>query len=128
MLVHVAHHPVGRFEQALMTGIHKTESASSLRFVESIADELLSGNRNREPGVARHLLEALASRGLPRSILNLATSLTLGDGGSKDEKRATDLLERLAESASTPDDLKRTAETRLGIAQAPGIPQTPVRQ
>jgi hypothetical protein len=64
--------------------------------------------------VARHLLEALASRGLPRSILNLATSLTLGDGGPKDEKRARDLLEQLAESASIPNDLKRIAESRLG--------------
>ena len=113
-LAHAAHHPVGHFEQALMTGIHRTENESSLRFAESIADELLSGNRNREPEVARHLLEALASRGLPRSILNLATSLELGDGGPKDEKRATALLEQLAESASTPDDLKRIAESRLG--------------
>ncbi|MEA3086635.1 MAG: hypothetical protein QOC89_4332 [Paraburkholderia sp.] len=115
-LAHATHDPVGRFEQALLTGIHKTENESSLRFVESIADELLSGNRNREPEVARHLLEALASRGLPRSILNLATSLTLGDGGPKDEKRATDLLEQLTASASTPDDLKRIAEARLGTA------------
>jgi hypothetical protein len=115
-LAHAVHHPVGHFEQALMTGIHRTENESSLRFVESIADELLSGNRNREPEVARHLLEALASRGLPRSILNLATSLTLGDGGPKDEERATDLLEQLAESASTPPDLKRIAESRLGTA------------
>jgi hypothetical protein len=42
--------------------------------------------------------------------------LTLGDGGPKDEKRATDLLEQLVESASTPDDLKRIAESRLGTA------------
>ena len=115
-LTHAVNHPVGHFEQALMTGIHRTENESSLMFVESIADELLSGNRNREPEVARHLLEALASRGLPRSILNLATSLTLGDGGPKDEKRATDLLEQLTESASTPEDLKRIAESRLGAA------------
>jgi hypothetical protein len=54
--------------------------------------------------------------GLTRSILNLATSLTLGEGGPKDEKRATDLLKQLAESASTPDDLKRIAESRLGTA------------
>jgi hypothetical protein len=88
----------------------------SLSFAEAIIDELLSGNRNREPEVARHLLEALASRGPPRSILNLSTSLALGDGGPKDEKRATDLLEQLAESASTPDDLKRIAQSRLGAA------------
>jgi hypothetical protein len=113
-LAHAAHHPVGQFEHALIAGIHRTENESSLRLVESIADELLSGNRNREPEVARHLLEALASRGLPRSILNLATSLTLGDGGPKDEKRARDLLEQLAESASIPNDLKRIAESRLG--------------
>ncbi|MFM0433477.1 hypothetical protein PQQ75_30975 [Paraburkholderia aspalathi] len=115
-LAHAADRPVGHFEQALMTGIHRTENESSLRFVESIADELLSGNRKREPEVARHLLEALASRGLRRSILNLAVSLTLGDGGPKDENRATELLGRLAESASTPDDLKRIAESRLGTA------------
>jgi hypothetical protein len=42
--------------------------------------------------------------------------LTLGDGGPKDEKRAADLLEQLAGSASTPDDLKRIAESRLGTA------------
>jgi TPR repeat protein len=113
-LAHAAHYPVGHFEQALTTGIHRTENESSLRFAESIADELLSGNRNREAEVARHLLEALASRGLPRSILNLATSLDLGDGGPKDEKRAAALLEQLAKSASTPDDLKRIAESRLG--------------
>jgi hypothetical protein len=113
-LAHAAHQPVGRFEQALTTGIRRTENESSLRFAESIADELLSGNRNREPEVARHLLEALARRGLPRSILNLATSLDLGDGGPKDEKRAAALLEQLAKSASTPDDLKRIAESRLG--------------
>ena len=127
-LAHAAHHPVGHFEQALMTGIHRTENESSLRFAESIADELLSGNRNREPEVARHLLEALASRGLPRSILNLSTSLALGDGGPKDEKRATDLLEQLAESASTPDDLKRIAESRLGTAYAVGTRTKTVRQ
>jgi hypothetical protein len=115
-LAHTVHHPVGQFEQALMAGIHRTENESSLRFAESIADELLSGNRSREPEVARRLLEALASRGLPRSILNLATSLTLGDGGPKDEKRARDLLEQLAESASTPADLKRIAHSRLGTA------------
>jgi hypothetical protein len=115
-LTHAVNHPVGHFEQALMTGIHRTENESSLMFVESIADELLSGNRNREPEVARHLLEALAARGLPRSILNLATSLTRGDGGPKDEKRATDLLKQLAESASTPDDLKQIVESRLGTA------------
>jgi hypothetical protein len=40
--------------------------------------------------------------------------LTLGDGGPKDEKRARDLLEQLAESASIPNDLKRIAESRLG--------------
>ncbi|NPT57642.1 hypothetical protein [Paraburkholderia elongata] len=113
-LAHAARHSVGRFEQALMTGIHRTENESSLRSAESIADELLSGNRNREPEVARHLLDALTSRGLPRSILNLATSLTLGDGGPKDEKRAADLLEQLVESDSTPDDLKRIAKSRLG--------------
>lgn len=115
-LAHAVHHPVGHFEQALVTGMHRTENDSSLRFVESIADELLSGNRIREPEVARHLLEALAARGLPRSILNLATSLTRGDGGPKDENRAADLLRQLAESASTPDDLKRIAESRLGSA------------
>jgi hypothetical protein len=115
-LAHAAQHSVGHFEQALLAGIHGTENESSLRIVESIADELLSGNRNREPEVARHLLEALALRGLPRSILNLATSLTLGDGGPKDEKRARDLLKQLAESASTPDDLKQIAESRLGTA------------
>jgi hypothetical protein len=98
---------------ALIAGIHGTKNESSLRFVESLADELLSGNRTREPEVARHLLEALAARGLPRSILNLATSLTLGDGGPKDENRAADLLKQLAESASTPDELKRIAESRL---------------
>ncbi len=113
-LAHAAHQPVGHFEQALTTGIYRTENESSLRFAELIADELLSGNRNREPEVARRLLEALASRGLPRSILNLATSLNLGDGGPKDEKRAKALLEQLAESVSTPDDLKRIAESRLG--------------
>jgi TPR repeat protein len=113
-LAHAAHLPVGHFEQALTTGIRRTENESSLRLAESIADELLSGNRNREPEVARHLLEALASRGLPRSILNLAMSLDLGDGGPKDEKRAAALLEQLAKSASTPDDLKRIAESRLG--------------
>jgi hypothetical protein len=118
-LAHAARHSVGRFEQALMTGIHRTENESSLRSAESIADELLSGNRNREPEVARHLLDALASRGLPRSILNLATSLTLGDGGPKDETRATDLLEQLVESASTPDDLKRIAKSRLGPPKHP---------
>jgi hypothetical protein len=112
-LAHAVPHSVGHFEHALITGIRRTENESSLRFVESIADELLSGNRNREPEVARHLLEALASRGLPRSVLNLATSLTLGDGGPKDEKRAADLLEQLAKSASTPDDLKRIAKSRL---------------
>jgi hypothetical protein len=42
--------------------------------------------------------------------------LTLGDGGPKDEKRATDLLAQLVESTSTPDDLKRIAESRLGTA------------
>jgi TPR repeat protein len=113
-LAHAAHYPVGHFEQALTTGIHRTENESSLRFAESIADELRSGNRNREAEVARHLLEALASRGLPRAIFNLATSLDLGDGGPKDEKRAAALLEQLAKSASTPDDLKRIAESRLG--------------
>jgi hypothetical protein len=41
-------------------------------------------------------------------------SLDLGDGGPKDEKRAAALLEQLAKSASTPDDLKRIAESRLG--------------
>lgn len=115
-LAHVGQHSVGHYKQALVAGIHRTENESSLKFVESIADELLSGNRNREPEVARQLLEALASRGLPRSILNLATSLTLGDGGPKDEMRARDLLKQLAESASTPDDLKRIAESRLGTA------------
>src|SRR5260370_4918002 len=104
-LTHAAHHPVGHFEQALMTGIHRTENESSLRFAESIADELLSGNRNREPEVARHLLEALASRGLPRSILNLATGLAPGDGGPQDEKKATDFHEHSAAPASTPHDL-----------------------
>jgi hypothetical protein len=39
--------------------------------------------------------------------------LELGDGGPKDEKKAADLLEQLAESASTPDDLKRIAESSL---------------
>ncbi|QBR01512.1 hypothetical protein [Paraburkholderia pallida] len=115
-LAHGAHDRVSHFELALITGIHGTDNESALRLVESIADELVSGNRNREPEVARNLLEALASRGLPRSILNLATSLTLGDGGPKDERRATDLLKQLAESASTPDDLKRIAESRLGGA------------
>ncbi|MHB9839978.1 hypothetical protein Q8F57_034710 [Paraburkholderia terrae] len=115
-LAHAAHDPVGHFELALIAGIHGTNNESSLRFVESLADELLSGNRNREPEVARHLLEALAARGLPRSILNLATSLTLGDGGPKDETRAADLLKQLAESASAPDELKRIAESRLGNA------------
>ncbi|CAN7747824.1 hypothetical protein [Caballeronia sp. 15711] len=113
-LAHAANQSVGHFEHALTTGIRRTENDSSLRFAESITDELLSGNRNREPEVARHLLEALASRGLPRSILNLAMSLDLGDGGPKDEKRAAALLEQLAKSASTPDDLKRIAESRLG--------------
>jgi hypothetical protein len=127
-LAHAVHHPVGHFEQALMTGIHRTENERSLKLAEAITDELLSGNRNREPEVARHLLEALASRGLARSILNLSTSLTLGDGGPKDEQRATDLLEQLAESASTPDDLKRIAESRLGIAPALGTPGKTVRQ
>jgi hypothetical protein len=112
-LAHAAHQPVGHFEQALTTGIRRTENESSLRIGESIADELLSGNRNPEPDVARHLLEALASRGLPRSILNLAMSLDRGDGGPKDEKRAAGLLEQLAQSDSTPDDLKRIAESRL---------------
>jgi hypothetical protein len=115
-LAHAVHHPVGHFEQALMTGIRRTKNETLLSFAEAITDELLSGNRNREPEVARHLLEVLASRGLPRSILNLSTSLALGDGGPKDEKRATDLLEQLAVSASTPDDLKRIAESRLGAA------------
>jgi hypothetical protein len=120
-LTHGVHHSVGHFEQVLMTGIRRTENDLSLSSAEAITDELLSGNRNREPEVARHLLEALASRGLPRSILNLSTSLELGDGGPKDEKRATDLLERLADSASTPDELKRIAESRLGTAHALGI-------
>jgi len=115
-LAHAAHDPVGHFEHALIAGIHGTKNESSLRFVESLADELLSGNRTREPEVARHLLEALAARGLPRSILNLATSLTLGDGDPKDENRAADLLKQLVESASTPDELKRIAESRLGNA------------
>jgi hypothetical protein len=116
MLADAVHHSVGQFEQALVTGIHKTENDRALRLAESITDELLSGNRNREPEVARHLLEALASRGLPRSILNLSTSLATGDGGPKDERRARDLLVRLADSAATPDDLKRIVESRLGTA------------
>ncbi|CAB3789353.1 hypothetical protein [Pararobbsia alpina] len=119
-LAEAVHHPVGDFEHALITGIHRTENESLLKHAEAITDELLSGNRNREPEVARRLLEALASRGLPRSILNLSTSLALGDGGPKDEKRATDLLEQLAESASTPVDLKRIVESRLGPAYALG--------
>jgi hypothetical protein len=119
-LAHAVHHPVGHFEQALMTGVHRTENERSLKLAEAITDELLSGDRNREPEVARHLFEALASRGLARSILNLSTSLTHGDGGPKDEKRAADLLEQLAESASTPDDLKRITESRLGTAKALG--------
>ncbi|CDY79401.1 hypothetical protein BGLT_02182 [Caballeronia glathei] len=122
-LAHAVHHPVGHFEQALVTGIRRTENETSLSLAEAITDELLSGNRNREPEVARHLLEALASRGLPRSILNLSTSLALGDGGPKDEKRAAGLLAQLADSASTPDDLKRIAKSRLGTAQAHGNPQ-----
>jgi hypothetical protein len=116
MLADAVHHSVGQFEEAIVTGIHKTENDRSLRLAESITDELLSGNRNREPEVARHLLEALASRGLSRSILNLSMSLMTGDGGPKDEKRARNLLVRLADSASTPDDLKRIAESRLGTA------------
>ncbi|SKC97304.1 hypothetical protein SAMN05445504_7129 [Burkholderia sp. CF099] len=115
-LAHATHDPVGHFELALIAGIHGTKNENSLRFVESLADELLSGNRTREPEVARHLLEALAARGLPRSMLNLATSLTLGDGGPKDENRAADLLKQLIESASTPNELKRIAESRLGNA------------
>jgi hypothetical protein len=114
VLPDASHHTVGQFEQVLVTGIYKTESERSLRLAESIADELLSGNRNREPEVARHLLEALASRGLPRSILNLSMSLMTGDGGPKDEKRAKDLLLGLAGSAGTPSDLKRIVESRLG--------------
>src|SRR5260370_545684 len=51
-LTHAAHHPVGHFEQALMTGIHRTENESSLRFPESIADDLLSGNRHPQPQLA----------------------------------------------------------------------------
>jgi|SRR5580698_5722064 hypothetical protein len=116
MLVDAVHHSVGQFEQVLVTGIHKTENDRSLRLAESITDELLSGNRNREPEVARRLLEALASRGLSRSILNLSTSLATGDGGPKDEKRARDLLVELAKSASIPDDLKRIVESRLSTA------------
>jgi hypothetical protein len=42
--------------------------------------------------------------------------LTLGDGDPKDENRAADLLKQLVESASTPDELKRIAESRLGNA------------
>jgi hypothetical protein len=52
--------------------------------------------------------------------------LTLGDGGPKDEKRATDLLQRLVESASTPDELKRIAESRSGTAKARDIPGSDV--
>jgi hypothetical protein len=33
------------------------------------------------------------------------------------------LLAQLADSASTPDDLKRIAKSRLGTAQAHGNPQ-----
>jgi hypothetical protein len=83
-LAHAVHHPVGHFEQALVTGIHRTENETSLSLAEAITDELLSGNRNREPEVARHLLEALASRGLPRSILNLSTSLAAGPRTKKE--------------------------------------------
>jgi hypothetical protein len=49
-------------------------------------------------------------------MLNLATSLTLGDGGPKDEDRAADFLKQLIESASTPNELKRIAESRQGNA------------
>jgi hypothetical protein len=116
ILTDVVHRPVGDFEQALMIGINRTENERSLRSVEVITDELLSGNRNREPEVVRHLLEALALRGLPRATLNLSASLALGDGGPKDEERAKDLLEQLIKSASTPEDLRRIAKSRLGAA------------
>lgn len=115
-LAHAVQDPVGYFEEALVAGIRQTENEASLSLAQAITDELLSGNRRREPEVARHLLEALASRGLPRSILNLAASLARGDGGPKDETRAMSLLEQLAVSASTPDDLKRIAASRLSTA------------
>jgi TPR repeat protein len=60
------------------------------------------------------MLELLAERGDAVSIFNLSTSLGMGDGGPKDGKRATDLIENLANSPTTPNEVRAMALSRLG--------------
>jgi hypothetical protein len=92
-----------------------------LKLAGIIASQLLDGTRERSPELARQMLEALTEKGESRAILNLSTSLMLGDGGPKDEKRATDLLERLVQSETTPQELRAAAQSRLGGVYAGGL-------
>jgi hypothetical protein len=104
----------------LFEGIRQTADNRQLRLAASIAQGFLDGTRGREPELARQMLELLAERGDAVSIFNLSTSLGMGDGGPKDGKRATDLLENLASSPTTPEEVRAMALSRLGGCYSKG--------
>lgn len=69
---------------------------------------------------ARRVLEELSPYELPQVWFNLATSLMLGDGGPKDEKRALDLLERVSNCSHADSHHRAHARSLLATATAKG--------
>lgn len=113
--------PVEPHAAVLLEGIRQGATPTSLKLAGIIASELLDGTRKRAPELARQMLEALTEKGEPHSTFNLTTSLMLGDGGPKDEKRAVDLLENLVTSRTTPENVRAMAQSRLGGVYAGGM-------
>lgn len=94
------------------------------KLVESVAmlaQKLLESNKQPFKVLGREMLEILARRGNPVAIYGLAVSLSIGDGGLVNGKRAADLLAKIVDMPEASAEIKQLAKSAMANVYSLGI-------
>jgi len=113
-------HAPERLVSLLIPALRQTTDPKMHELAAMVAAEAITRPQADQKQAARRVLEELSPYELPTVWFNLATSLMLGDGGPKDEKRALDLFERVASCSHADSRQRADARSLLATAIATG--------
>ena len=104
----------------LIPALRQTTNPKMHELAAMVAAEAITRPQADQKQAARRVLEELSPYELPTVWFNLATSLMLGDGGPKAEKRALDLFERVASCTHAEGRHRAHARSLLATAISKG--------
>lgn len=112
--------PATQIGGVLVDGIRRSMQPGAFPALNSHATGLMRSGTAAEKVIARRILEALAERGDPEGLYNLAGALRVGDGGPSDFPRMILLLKRVVETSHADETVRAMARAALGDLQFHG--------